>query len=183
MLITVIRFLPISEGAGRFLNLYLEVHEAVADPALVRDRSELRTLFADGEPFLRHLLLASSRAVEEVPWSRRHVGHSSEPSNRKATLLGWLSCIPGRHVKRSPSIFYNTNMPDLDILEELAVDTNTGDHDRFAHYVDKSEITDAVVNGWPVIALCGKIWVPSRDPSRYPVCPICEEMYAGLFGQ
>ena len=47
---------------------------------------------------------------------------------------------------------------------DTRVDTNSGDHDRFAHYVDKDEVTEALINGYPVIALCGKVWVPSRDP-------------------
>jgi hypothetical protein len=25
--------------------------------------------------------------------------------------------------------------------------------------------------------LCGKVWVPSRDPSRFPVCPECKDIY------
>jgi hypothetical protein len=53
-----------------------------------------------------------------------------------------------------------------------------GDHDRFAHYVigrnPQAKITDAMVNGKPLRALCGKRWVPSRDASRYPVCPECK---------
>jgi len=54
-------------------------------------------------------------------------------------------------------------------------DTDTGDHDRFAHYVlgrdPRAKITAAIVEGKPIRALCGKKWVPSRDPSRYPECP------------
>lgn len=49
--------------------------------------------------------------------------------------------------------------------------------ERFSHYVMKDKIGDAVVYGTPVIALCGKKWVPSRDPSRYPVCPECKELF------
>ena len=52
-----------------------------------------------------------------------------------------------------------------------------GDHDRFSHYVDKGKLTEALVMGTPVIALCGKVWVPSRDPTRYPVCPECKRPY------
>jgi hypothetical protein len=33
-----------------------------------------------------------------------------------------------------------------------------GDHERFAHYVDKSKIVDSMVTGTPVTALCGKVW-------------------------
>jgi hypothetical protein len=52
-----------------------------------------------------------------------------------------------------------------------------GDHERFAHYVLKDQIVDSAVNGTPVVALCGKVWVPTRDPSRFPVCPECKEIY------
>lgn len=54
--------------------------------------------------------------------------------------------------------------------------TDDGDHDRFAHYVRKEDILRANVEGVPVIALCGKKWIPNRDPSRYPVCPTCKEI-------
>lgn len=52
-----------------------------------------------------------------------------------------------------------------------------GDHERFAHYVDKTKLTEALVVGTPVIALCGKVWVPSRDPTKFPVCPECKRLY------
>jgi hypothetical protein len=31
-----------------------------------------------------------------------------------------------------------------------------------------------------VVALCGKVWVPSRDPKKYPVCPLCKEIWEGM---
>jgi hypothetical protein len=34
--------------------------------------------------------------------------------------------------------------------------------------------------GTPVIALCGKVWVPSRAPEKYPVCPECKEIWEQL---
>ena len=55
-----------------------------------------------------------------------------------------------------------------------------GDHDRFSHYADKSKLTEAMVMGTPVVALCGKVWVPSRDPKKYPVCPSCKEIWDSL---
>lgn len=55
-----------------------------------------------------------------------------------------------------------------------------GDHERFAHYVRKEEIVESAVSGKPVVALCGKVWVPGRDPSKFPVCPVCKEIYEGL---
>lgn len=58
--------------------------------------------------------------------------------------------------------------------------TGDGDHERFAHYVKKDEILPSAVEGTPVKALCGKVWVPNRDPQNFPVCPTCKEIYEGL---
>jgi hypothetical protein len=55
-----------------------------------------------------------------------------------------------------------------------------GDHERFAHYVRKEKVLESALSGEPVIALCGKVWVPGRDPNRFPVCPTCKEIYEGL---
>lgn len=52
-----------------------------------------------------------------------------------------------------------------------------GDHDRFAHYVVKDKIMESAMTGDPVIALCGKVWVPGRDPSKFPVCPECLRLF------
>lgn len=67
---------------------------------------------------------------------------------------------------------------DSDIRPDLS--TGDGDHERFAHYVAKDKIVDSAVSGTPVKALCGKVWVPTRDPKRYPVCPECKEIYESL---
>ncbi|MDO5633256.1 MAG: DUF3039 domain-containing protein [Micrococcus sp.] len=64
--------------------------------------------------------------------------------------------------------------------EELAQNVEPGDHERFAHYVRKEKITESAFTGEPVIALCGKVWVPGRDPQKFPVCPTCKEIYDGL---
>ncbi|OFT59013.1 hypothetical protein HMPREF3159_07030 [Brachybacterium sp. HMSC06H03] len=65
-------------------------------------------------------------------------------------------------------------------VQEQEQTTDDGDHDRFAHYVRKDKITQAALGGTPVIALCGKVWVPGRDPEKYPVCPECKEIYEGI---
>ncbi len=73
-----------------------------------------------------------------------------------------------------------TSLPETGgtILEErVEFRVEEGDHERFAHYVDKHKMTEAMVLGTPVRALCGKVWVPSRDPQRFPVCPECKEIY------
>ena len=64
----------------------------------------------------------------------------------------------------------------LEQQEQETLSTEDGDHDVFAHYVEKEEVADAVIYGWPVVALCGKIWIPYRDPSKYPICPTCQKI-------
>ena len=64
--------------------------------------------------------------------------------------------------------------------EELREDLEPGDSERFAHYVRKEKIMESALSGEPVIALCGKVWTPGRDPQKFPVCPTCKEIYEGL---
>ena len=56
-------------------------------------------------------------------------------------------------------------------------DGGNGDADRFAHYVSRDRIAESKMTGRPVVALCGKVWVPKRDPTHYPVCPDCKRIY------
>jgi len=81
----------------------------------------------------------------------------------------------------------NLDRPSLDdevagttILKEQEQVLEPGDHERFSHYVRKEKIVESAVLGNPVVALCGKIWVPGRDPEKFPVCPTCKEIYQGL---
>lgn len=67
--------------------------------------------------------------------------------------------------------------------EELREEASPGDAERYAHYVKKDKITSSAIEGGPVVALCGKVWTPSRDPKRYPVCPECKDIYEGLSGR
>lgn len=60
------------------------------------------------------------------------------------------------------------------------VSNGDGDHERFAHYVQKDKIMASALEGTPVVALCGKVWVPGRDPKKYPVCPMCKEIYESM---
>lgn len=74
-----------------------------------------------------------------------------------------------------------TLTPSTDADERTRVDerpvTDDGDHERFAHIVvPASAVTEAYITGATVTALCGKRWVPTRDPGRYPVCPTCKEI-------
>jgi hypothetical protein len=71
--------------------------------------------------------------------------------------------------------------------------TDDGDHERFTHvvlegYTPKdgefvpleNSVVEGMINATPVRALCGKVWVPGRDPQRYPICPTCREIAATM---
>jgi hypothetical protein len=74
-------------------------------------------------------------------------------------------------------------------IEVILEPTTDGDHERFKHIVieavktgpgddDYTSIGNSVVEGTiygtPVVALCGKTWVPGENPKKYPLCPTCK---------
>jgi Protein of unknown function (DUF3039) len=61
--------------------------------------------------------------------------------------------------------------------------TETGEPDS-AHIVKTepgesaaAKVLEARINGTPLEALCGHVWVPSRDPRQLPLCQACKEIY------
>ena len=40
-----------------------------------------------------------------------------------------------------------------------------------------AKVLEARIYGTPVEALCGHVWVPSRDPKQLPLCDRCKEIY------
>lgn len=51
--------------------------------------------------------------------------------------------------------------------------THTGEPE-VAHIAPAAEVNRAYVTGEAITALCGTVFVPSRDPTRYPVCEPCK---------
>jgi hypothetical protein len=72
-----------------------------------------------------------------------------------------------------------TTVLERELVEEREL-SEPGDHERFAHYVRKEKILESALSGEPVVALCGKVWLPSRNPDRFPVCPVCKEIYQSM---
>lgn len=40
-----------------------------------------------------------------------------------------------------------------------------------------AKVVEARIYGTPVEALCGHVWVPSRDPQQLPLCQECKSIY------
>jgi len=79
-----------------------------------------------------------------------------------------------------PRVGFTTDVLEAERVEEERRSLEDGDHERFSHYVPKDKLMEAMVNGTPVVALCGKVWVPSRDPQKFPVCPDCKEIWESM---
>ena len=94
---------------------------------------------------------------------------------------GLLTSNAERPGRRRPRPGGGTDVLDEE-LEQLLTEEQLedGDHERFAHYVQKEKILESALSGKPVIALCGKVWVPGRDPDKFPVCPDCKKIYDKL---
>ncbi len=85
--------------------------------------------------------------------------------------------------QRQPSAPSRSPLTSTAVIEREQVEEQLqepGDHERFSHYVRKNKIMESALSGEPVVALCGKVWVPGRDPKKFPVCPTCKEIHAGL---
>lgn len=99
-----------------------------------------------------------------------------------ATLRSPRWSLAGGHRDGKLGIVSTEVLPDgdLKVHEDVRIDPSNGDHERFAHYADANQITESSVFGTPIRAICGKVWVPSRDPKRFPICPECKEIYDSL---
>ena len=107
----------------------------------------------------------------------RNQSVSSERMNSE-----WFDDRPHRAVSASvattPTITPVVAPVETPTEETSRVDTDGGDHDRYAHFCRKDDIMRAMVTGEAIVALCGKKWVPTRDPERFPICPTCIERKA-----
>ncbi|HEX6056921.1 MAG TPA: DUF3039 domain-containing protein [Intrasporangium sp.] len=91
-----------------------------------------------------------------------------------------MSVMPPDPFEPEPQPLRSTGTTTIEreeVREELH---EPGDHERFSHYVRKEKILESALSGEPVVALCGKVWVPGRDPQKFPVCPVCKEIHDGL---
>ena len=69
---------------------------------------------------------------------------------------------------------------DTDLLTRPEHEDDEGGHDRYAHYIKKEKVVESAVTGKAVRALCGKKWVPSHDPEKYPICPACKAIFESM---
>ncbi len=64
---------------------------------------------------------------------------------------------------------------DTSTLPRTNPRTDSGDGDGVAHIVTKEDQMRGYLTGEAIKALCGKVWVPSRDYEGLPICKTCED--------
>jgi hypothetical protein len=75
---------------------------------------------------------------------------------------------------------------DVDLAPREITDETTETGEPTAAHIVKVQpgenaaavVLEARVMGTPVEALCGFVWVPSRDPKQLPVCEKCKSIYS-----
>ncbi|MDF7640652.1 DUF3039 domain-containing protein [Bifidobacterium sp. ESL0784] len=107
-----------------------------------------------------------------------------EWTNRAARRSsGWRDEAGFENPNRDPDSGAGTAVLERPETNEETERSDDGNTDRFAHYVSRDRINESQLTGRPVVALCGKIWVPKHDPSHYPVCPDCKRIYEEMDGE
>jgi hypothetical protein len=76
-----------------------------------------------------------------------------------------------------------TDIAPLEVLpagEETVEETEDDDDPDAAHIVTQEDLIHSQLTGQPIQALCGKWWVPKRNPDEFPLCQACVEIFNSL---
>ena len=83
----------------------------------------------------------------------------------------------------APSLSSTQPSSSTDLDTRLDETTQTGEPIS-AHIVKvepgesaQAKVMEARIYGSPLEALCGHVWVPSRDPKKLPMCEDCKSIY------
>jgi hypothetical protein len=62
--------------------------------------------------------------------------------------------------------------PVLDIIEDVSEDLDF-EEPVVSHLITREDAMNGYINGVAITALCGHVFVPTRDPEKYPLCQKC----------
>ena len=104
----------------------------------------------------------------------------AEPPGRICLTERMTSFPSGNSVTAHPASGSSTS---TGVETELDRDLQTGEP-VCAHIVKtdpgesaQAKVLEARIYGTPLEALCGHVWVPSRDPKSLPLCEECKSIY------
>lgn len=93
-------------------------------------------------------------------------------------LIGWHAPSVGTMSSPAP---LSTRPAVAEPITERVPET---DEPSMAHIVKTepgedaaAKVLEARIYGTPLEALCGHVWVPSRDPKQLPLCDVCKDIY------
>jgi len=109
-------------------------------------------------------------------------------SRHRATLLErGITCLAPKLVQRHGRSLEIVNTPlqvRPAVVEPITERIPETGEPAMAHIVKTgpdedaaAKILEARINGTPIEALCGHVWVPSRDPKQLPLCDVCKDIY------
>jgi hypothetical protein len=117
-------------------------------------------------------------------------GHAADRPGRR---MGSSATFHGIATLLVPIVLIVSQQVDAVVAVRTTPTLDDGDHERFTHivlegYTPKdgefvaleNSVVGGMINSTPVKALCGKIWVPGRDPQKYPLCGTCKEIAASM---
>ena len=165
------------------LFVYLSFNAITHPGSLLLHITHLLPWPAEGTVRVEALLLCACSIASGGTCGPGTAGYRTRPS-RWPARTPWRPEPAGSRGRVHSGTVATEVLPDTGTREDTGttpdIRPGDGDHERFAHYVEKDKIVDSAVTGTPVIALCGKVWVPNRDPKRFPVCPDCKRIYESL---
>ena len=139
------------------------MNPGTASPEVLQRSQRLSTFAHQGAVYLYHDLYGY--LLQMSPDLLAFLDQFAEPRTVAEVVAAHADAFEGQ----SPQQF-------VDVFYQHACLVEPGDDERFAHYVRKEKILESALTGEPVIALCGKVWLPNRDPQKFPVCPACKEI-------
>jgi len=67
--------------------------------------------------------------------------------------------------------------PDVDLDAPPVIELDESDEPPdAAHVVRQQDLIHSQITGEAIRALCGKLWVPKRNPDDYPICQACVDL-------
>lgn len=72
----------------------------------------------------------------------------------------------------------------MTVLDPVLEDVLTNNPDKVKHIINQhhpgNSIADASIFGTEVEALCGHRFIPTRDHTKFPVCPSCKAVLESM---
>ena len=131
---------------------------------------------------MSELDVAAKKTLEDIAKTKEWKGETT------AGCLYWLGLMEERQGHNAEAVaYYRRTYQAWKKYEVWSAKAYLGAARLFATKLDQKKeakdiITEARVFGTPVEALCGYVWVPTKDPKTLPLCSKCETLWEAMKG-